>query len=61
MVFSELLKFSKNISENVLSSEIVFLMENRSDGIFRNLSFTKMESSKLINYCTKMCCDGKTS
>jgi len=36
-------------------------MENKSDGIFRNISFTKMESSKLINYCTRICCDEKTS
>jgi hypothetical protein len=36
-------------------------MENKSDEILRNISFTKMESSKLINYCTRICCDEKTS
>jgi len=41
-------------------SEKNFLKENKgSDGIFENISFVEMESSKLINYSASMCWTGE--
>jgi hypothetical protein len=45
-----MLKFSPKNSETIFPKEI-----QESDGIFENMSFVKMESSKLINYSTNMC------
>jgi hypothetical protein len=39
-----LIFFKKILKENI-----------ESDGIFENISFVEMESSKLINYLTNMC------
>ncbi len=40
--------------------ETFFLKENKeSDGIFVNISFVEIESSKLINYLTNMCWSDK--
>jgi hypothetical protein len=49
-----MLKFS--LKKYYFSTNIFFLKENEeSDGIFENISFFRMESSKPINYLTKMC------
>jgi hypothetical protein len=41
---------------NLFFLETFFLKENKeSDGVFVNISFVEMESSKLINYSTNMC------
>jgi hypothetical protein len=50
MLFQKYLKFSTKKIRN----------ENKKyDGMFENLSFVEMESSKLIIYLTNMCSNGQ--